>query len=102
MQTEHGKIVGNLDVENELEMHGMITGDAIVRAGGILHLHGMVCGNLIVEEGGVAYLHGSVTDNALNRGGILKIYGMVNGYLDQSLGTTLLDPKAMVDGKRGA
>ena len=36
MQTEHGKIAGDIDLASELEMRGMFTGRVTVKDGGFL------------------------------------------------------------------
>ena len=96
MIAEHGKLDGNLYLDYELALHGMVTGDVIVDKGGNLYLHGMCCSNLIIKEGGSVFLHGTVTGDVVNQGGYLEVYGIVGGYLQTQNGETIVDEKAKV------
>lgn len=69
MITAHGKLEGDIEISCELKLHGMITGNAIVKKGGVLHLHGMVCRDVIVEPGGIANIVGMICGDAINKGG---------------------------------
>ncbi len=51
MKTEHGKINGDLHLDYELVLHGMVTGNVIVNDGGIFVLNGMCCSNLSIQNG---------------------------------------------------
>ena len=96
MNTEHGKIEGDIEITTELELHGMITGSAIVKKGGSLILHGMVAKNVIVEDGAVADISGMVSGDVINRGGDLNISGTVIGGLLKESGTTQVALKAKI------
>jgi cytoskeletal protein CcmA (bactofilin family) len=97
MTVEHGKIEGDISLDYELTLHGMVTGNVTIVSGGALVLHGMCCQNLIVQKGAKAYLHGTVGGNALNRGGTLEVYGTVGGYVHTTEnGNTFIDQYALV------
>jgi hypothetical protein len=62
---------GTLILENDVvELHGMVSGDLIVRDKAVVHLHGMICGDAIVEAGELR-LHGMVNGNVSTLGGYL-------------------------------
>ena len=81
MTVEHGKIEGDVLIDSDLTLRGMVTGNITVVNGGFLALHGMCCRNLVVERGGQVYLYGTVSGDVLNRGGHLEVYGTVSGYI---------------------
>ena len=96
MSIEHGKIEDDVQLDEELTLHGMVTGSITVVEGGLLTLHGTCCRDLIVEEGARAYVHGTVSGNVLNRGGYLEVYGTIAGSLHTENGNTLVDSDAVV------
>jgi cytoskeletal protein CcmA (bactofilin family) len=80
VQTFNGQIEGPFTLADDLELRGMITGDAKVPAGKELVLLGMVTGDLTVEEGGTAIVRGTVGGSIVN-GGRVEISGRVVGSL---------------------
>lgn len=95
MRAESGKIEGDLGVQEDVAIYGMVTGSILV-TGGILHLHGMCLKNVIVRSGGTAKLHGMVSGDAINEGGSLEVLGTVNGAVRTVNGTTVVSPSAVV------
>lgn len=98
MKNEHGKIDGDLRVQEEFNLHGMVTGSVRVDPRGILRLHGMVSRDLVLEPSSHADLYGMVIGNVVNRGGHLRVFGMINGALHHEAGETLVHPGAVVQG----
>ena len=96
MAVEHGKIEGDIKLDYELILHGMVTGNITVVDGGILLLHGMCSQNLFIEKGEMVYLHGTTVGNVHNHGGDLEVYGTINGYLITESGNMLIDPDAVI------
>jgi cytoskeletal protein CcmA (bactofilin family) len=96
MKTEHGKIEGNLFLNYELVLHGMVTGDIVVDKGGLLYLHGVSGKDLIIQEGGKVYLYGTVSGDVHNLNGDLEVYGVINGHLRTDTGKTIIDKNAVV------
>ncbi len=97
MIIEHGKIEKDVYLDYDLTLHGMITGEVIVGKKSTFILHGTCCKNLVIEQGSSVYLHGTVSGNVTNSGGILEVYGKVNGYVHTfEDGNTLIDSKAIV------
>lgn len=94
MIIERGKIEDDIELDNELVLHGMVNGNVRVVDGEILVLNGMCSQNLVIEEGGRVYLHGTTVGNVHNNGGYLEVYGTINGYLRTESGNTQIDPDA--------
>jgi hypothetical protein len=92
-------IKGSLKIANELTLNGMVTDDVTVQAGGHLVVHGMCCRDLVLERGSRVELHGMVVGNVVNCGGVLAVYGMINGSLFEEAGETLISPAAKVLGQ---
>lgn len=95
MNIESGKIDGDYEVTEDLQLRGMITGSAIVKSGALLQLHGTVVKDVIVEQGGTAIINGTVSGNVINRGGSIEIYGVVYGSVN---GPASIDANAVVKG----
>lgn len=51
---------GNLLVESDVRLDGVVTGNVNVASGGYFELHGMVNGSLSVQDGGSADVSGSL------------------------------------------
>jgi len=96
MDVEHGKIEGNLQVQKEFNLHGLVTGNIIVLSGGILHLHGLCGGNVYVEKDGVAYIHGTISKHLENRGGYVEVWGSIAGNVFTLDGETKIDDDAVI------
>ena len=97
MKIEHGKIDGDLIIEDSLELHGMVTGNIQVLRDSTLFLHGTCCKNLIIKAGGAAKVHGMVSGNVNNEGGKLDVFGTVIGSVSTSVdGSTYVDPNAVI------
>ncbi len=89
------KIEGDFRIETDVILRGMVTGDVIVSKDCKLVLHGMIVKDLILEEGSLVELHGMVNQNVYNKGGTLKVYGMIRGILKDE-GETYVDPNAKI------
>jgi hypothetical protein len=100
MRTIRDRVEGPQRITDDVTLHGMITGDVIVAAGGHLELHGMCSRSLRVESGGAVNLHGTVSGNVTNHGGRLVISGTIVGQLHDLAGETIIRPDAMVSGSR--
>ena len=73
MQTLQGKIEGPLVVTRDLDVHGTVVGDAIVRTNNTLHLRGVITGNLTIEKGASAIIFGTVEGRIYKAGGTVVI-----------------------------
>ncbi len=96
MRSERGKIDGDWSVNDDVELHGMVTGAITVDDGGFIRLYGMCCGDFIVHAGGRAAVHGMVKGDVINRGGDVVIYGMVDGVVHEDSGKTTIDATAII------
>lgn len=96
MRTEHGRIDGDIEVNDGFNLVGMVTGNIRVVSGGVLHLHGMCVKDITVRSGGTAKLFGMVNGNVLNDGGSLEVHGTVLGAVRTNGGKTVISPAATV------
>jgi cytoskeletal protein CcmA (bactofilin family) len=96
LQTENGKIEGDVAVNRDFQLNGMIVGNVSVKQGGRFFLNGMVVGKLTVEEGGHAEVRGMLNGDAMNVGGTLEVYGTVGGEVQGPAASTLIGPNAVV------
>lgn len=100
MVEETGKIEGDLRIDGDFVLRGMVTGTVTVTDGGYCELHGVIGKDLIVEPGGIVTLHGMVIRDVFNLGGDLEIFGMIHGALHDQKGSTLVDAEAVIGRNR--
>jgi cytoskeletal protein CcmA (bactofilin family) len=100
MRQVAGKIDGDVELSDALELLGMITGHVVVASGGHLVLRGTCCAGMRIEPGGVVQLDGTVDGDVLNAGGELEVRGAINGRLHAQAGTTVVHTDAVIDGQR--
>lgn len=96
MRVDNEKTIGDLIVTDELEFHGMVTGSIKVAGTGLLMLHGMCCGDLLVEPGSRVDVHGTVIGTLVNRGGAVRVFGVLGGLRDDGRAETSIDPAAVI------
>ena len=78
MINEYNTIEGDVVLDEDLCLYGMVTGDVTVPANRELRLYGMVSGNLTVEADGSAIVHGMVC-KSLTAFGRAEVAGTVVG-----------------------
>lgn len=79
MKFENGKIDGDIQIAEPIEMHGMFTGNVTVVPGGFLKLHGMACKSVTCKGGGKLVVHGTISGDLIDAGGDIEVRGMVRG-----------------------
>ncbi|MCR6727679.1 hypothetical protein [Agrobacterium fabrum] len=89
---------GDLTIQEDTSLHGIINGDVTVPYGQYFSLHGIVNGDIIVEKGGKAKVHGIVNGSVRNRSTVW-IYGRVEHLFEDVEATTHVDAKAVITGK---
>lgn len=92
-----GKHEGNLVLNGNLELTGMICGDLVVSSGCRANVDGVVTGRIIVEKDGVAILNGTVSNGLTNNGGRAEIFGYVVGGVNDISGDTIIHPNARIE-----
>ncbi len=83
MQTENGKIDGNVSINGSLQMNGMFTGNVTVENGAYLILNGMATQSITLKKGGYLEVNGTVVGTIYNQGGSLVVRGMVRDIIEQ-------------------
>jgi len=81
MNTESGKIEGNINITEESQLNGIINGSASVKSGAYFRLNGVVSKDLIVEAGASVDVNGVVNGNIINEGGTVNVAGVVRGTI---------------------
>jgi len=79
MDTISHKITGDLRVNCDTQLLGMVTGSVTVEAPNTFILLGMVGKDLIAEQNSVVIINGMVAGTVINKGADLKINGVVGG-----------------------
>ena len=92
------KIDGNITLNEDTKLHGIIAGAATVSQNVLLHLHGVVAGNLTLEPDSHVVLHGIASGDVINNGGFLEVFGIVNGRVIRNAGNTEIAQKAVING----
>lgn len=80
MITEYGKILGDVEINSEVTMHGMYAGHVRVKEGGKLILYG-IANQLTLEKGSKVEIIGKVTGDVINKGGVIAIAGEIYGKI---------------------
>jgi cytoskeletal protein CcmA (bactofilin family) len=70
---------GDVIMDQDGRLSGMVAGDVIVRAGCDVRISGMVAGDVYVEEGARAWISGMVSGRIIGQGGDVRFSGMVGG-----------------------
>lgn len=96
MKIIRGKIEGNIILDEDTQLYGLMVGSIAIPADILLELHGMIVGNLTLEVNSTAYLHGMVNGDVINKGGHLEIFGIINGKIIRRGGETVVDSAAIV------
>ena len=91
------KIEGNVVIEKDTNLRGMIVGNVEVLDGATLYLRGSLNGRLYIYEGAKVLLYGTNNGDVINDGGILEVFGVINGRLFRERGRTLIDDNALVE-----
>lgn len=93
----NGKHEGDLFVDDDLVVTGMVTGVAFVRPGGFLDLRGTVIGGVQVEAGGGARIDGTVGGDVMaDLRSAVEINGVVRGQVRGQ--SVRVSPDAVIGG----
>lgn len=100
MRVETGRLQGDLVLDEDTEIRGMVTGHVRVCAGATLVLNGTIGGCLVVVPGATAHINGVVGHHIYNAGGTVEIRGVVQRHLDTEAGETKVFAGSIIGGKR--
>ncbi|EIK94015.1 hypothetical protein PMM47T1_24014 [Pseudomonas sp. M47T1] len=87
MKMENGKIVGDIQIAEDFQLNGTVTGSVTVSPNAHFQLQGMVLKNLVIEAGGSAEINGTVQGYVTNSGSLV-VRGVIKGLLSTLSGTT--------------
>ena len=100
MREERGNIAGDIVVNEEFTLWGVILGNVKVVNEGKFYIRGSVYGNLIVDRGGRVHIFGQVTGNVrLEKYSKTINSGLVGGDLINEGGRYFGDPDSKILGK---
>jgi len=88
-------ILGDNIVDKNSILHGMISGNVIVKDSVDFIVFGKIVGSILIEKNGKTKIHGTVQGNKINSGEC-QIFGVVKGFIEKVGGQFLIDPKAIV------
>ena len=81
MNTENGKIEGNINITEDFQLNGVVTASASVINGAYFKLNGVVSKDLTIAAGSSVDVNGVVNGNIINEGGVVNVTGVVRGSL---------------------
>lgn len=90
------RINHDVTLTESTQLYGMINGTVTVLEKINFQLHGIVTGNLILKKHAEVYVHGTVNGDITNEGGILVVFGNVDGTITTKDGKTSIDANAKV------
>jgi len=76
------RIDGSIRLDRDVQFYGVITGSLTVPRGRTFELHGTVLHDLVVEAGAVVVVYGSVAGLLKNKGGDVRVFGVVGSVMD--------------------
>ena len=79
MKRRGGITDGDLRVDHDGDVDGIVGGTVTIAAGCRADVSGIVSGDLIVKEGAVVEMSGILSGRVINRGGQVRVTGMVSG-----------------------
>jgi len=97
MKIIENKIIGDVTLNQDTELYGMIVGSTIIEENILLKLHGTITGNLILHKKSTVLHHGTVNGDVINEGGFLNIFGVVDGQVVRKDGNTVINSKAIIE-----
>ncbi len=81
MKTIQNTVHGDLVVDENTILDGIVAGSAIVRPNSKLIINGMVTGNVVIEENAEVELNGIVSGDIYSQGGSFIKTGILSGSL---------------------
>lgn len=88
-------IKGDLILEQNTVLKGMIVGNVTVKSDVEFIVHGQITGNVFIRENSNVIVNGQINGDVINDGGYLEIYGMVK-RLFRERGKTFIDENAVI------
>lgn len=88
--------IGDVLTTEDITIRGILDGQLSVNAHHNAHIFGIVTKNVIAYKDSAVRINGIVKGDVINKGGIIEIYGIVNGRLTTIDGDTRVSPNAIV------
>ncbi len=87
---------GELKIDSDTIILGMISGNVTVENSAILEIHGTINGNINIGADTLVIIQGRVSGNIVNKG-TCEIYGSITGELIKEGGEFMIDEKAIIN-----
>lgn len=70
---------GNITIDEDSNLHGMIIGNVVVDENIHFNVHGMVIGNITCNNNSIVKIHGMIKGDCVNNNGYVEIFGTIKG-----------------------
>ena len=98
MREIDGLNVGNVTVTDErVVISGSLRGNLTVGSSAEVELRGVAIGNVTVLGTGRLSIRGTVIGDVTNSGGLVEVFGRINGHLRERAGLTTVHPGAWIE-----
>ena len=94
-----GVIEGDLLIEHFATITGAITGNLTVREPARLVIRGTVAKDVFVGYGSIVQVFGNIGGNVYLEGGMLELWGTINGSIIRKAGPAMIYSEATINGK---
>jgi cytoskeletal protein CcmA (bactofilin family) len=90
------RVSGDVMIQEDTQIQGIVSGKVYVGPGANLLHQGMILGALTLERDSEVNLFGFVKGDVVNKGGMLKVFGTVNGTVRTESGNTTITKDAFI------
>jgi len=96
MKTIKERVSGDVMIEEDTQIQGIVSGKVYVGPGANLLHQGMILGALTLDRDSEVNLFGFVKGDVVNKGGVLNVFGTVNGTVRTEGGKTKIAKDAFI------
>ncbi|WP_019554748.1 hypothetical protein [Propionispira raffinosivorans] len=93
-------VEGDIKVNEDTKISGMLNGNAFVSSNKRLDVNGILNGDVYISPSAQVYIYGIVDGVIENRGGHLEVFGVVKKFILDKKGETEIHTNAIVSGKK--
>jgi hypothetical protein len=84
--------------DEDVVISGILEGDVYVNKNVNVQINGIVNGNLKITSVSSIKISGTLNGDIINDGGIIEVFGVMNGKIDSENGQCFIHPDAMISG----
>lgn len=97
MKIINNNVNGDITIDKETNLTGMITGNILVKESSIFIVQGVINGSITVEAKSILKVYGTVNGDIINDGKC-EISGIINGKLIKREGVFSINDNALIKG----